>query len=209
MKSRIVILVAVLVGCLVVLSHWRRTGLPEKRLAIAKTPAKKPAPVASTLLSPAPAPIPPLSTPPPQPETLATISNEARQAATKYVPPSKSVPQNNQSKPDAPKDPVARLALAFVGMDADAEDYWLDAINDPSLPANERQDLIEDLNEDGLSDPKHPSPEDLPLILSRLELIEEVGPYAMDKVNEDAFIEAYKDLTNLAMVAQGRGQPVQ
>lgn len=211
MKSRIVILVAVLVGCLVALSHSKRTGMPpqEKKLAITKTPAKAPMPVATTLLSAASAPIAPLSTPSPQPKTLAMNSNGAPQTAPTDVPSPTSVPQNNQSNPDAPKDSIARLALAFVGADADAEDYWLAAINDPSLPANERQDLIEDLNEDGLSDPKHPSPEDLPLILNRLELIEEVGPYAMDKVNADAFIEAYKDLTNLALVAQGGGQPVQ
>jgi len=53
------------------------------------------------------------------------------------------------------------------------------------------------LNEDGLSDPDHPGPEDLPLILSRLRLIEEMAPYAMDEVNADAFAEAYKDLLNM------------
>ena len=106
------------------------------------------------------------------------------------------------------RDPVARVALAFVGMDADAEAYWYGAINDPSLPANERQDLIEDLNEDGLSDPKRPTAEDLPLIVSRLLIIEEVVWDAMDEVNADAFLEAYKDLVNLADVALGGGQPV-
>ena len=78
------------------------------------------------------------------------------------------------------------------------------AINDPNLPAEERKDLIEDLNEDGLSDPKHPGPEDLPLILNRLQLIEELAPDAMDRVNADAFAEAYKDLNNMLA-----GKPVQ
>ena len=59
------------------------------------------------------------------------------------------------------------------------------------------QDLIEDLNEDGLSDPKHPSEQDLPLILNRLLLLEEIAPDAMDKVNADAFQEAYKDLLRM------------
>jgi hypothetical protein len=89
-----------------------------------------------------------------------------------------------------------------------AEAYWYSAINDPNLPAHERQDLIEDLNEDGLSDPRHPAPEDLPLILSRLRLIEETGPDAMDEVNAAAFQEAYKDLVNLANLAAGGGEPV-
>lgn len=110
--------------------------------------------------------------------------------------------------PKAPRDPVARVALSFVGADSDAEDYWVAAINDPSLPAQERQNLIEDLNEDGLSDPKNPTLEDLPLILSRLELLDDIRPYAMDKINADAFDEAYKDLINLAERTTGGGHPV-
>ena len=106
------------------------------------------------------------------------------------------------------QDPLARQALALVGLDPIAEAYWYAAINDPNIPAKERQDLIEDLNEDGLTDPKHPGPEDLPVILSRIRHIEVVGPYAMDKVNADAFEEAYKDLVNLANVALGGGEAV-
>ncbi len=96
------------------------------------------------------------------------------------------------------QDPAARAALSFVGADPEAEQYWMAAINDPGLPANERKDLIEDLNEDGLSDPKHPDPQDLPLIWSRIRLIEQLAPDAMDQVNADAFQEAYKDLVSLA-----------
>lgn len=103
------------------------------------------------------------------------------------------------------QDPLARAALAYVGVDWEAEMYWCEAINDPNLKPQERQDLIEDLNEDGLSDPKHPTIEDLPIIVSRLRLIELLAPEGMDKVNADAFLEAYKDLTNLVM---GGGEPV-
>jgi hypothetical protein len=108
----------------------------------------------------------------------------------------------------ADQDPLARAALTFVGADPLAEAYWLGAINDPSLSADERQNLIEDLNEDGLSDAKHPGPEDLPLILNRLALIEDVAPGAMDQVNSAAFQEAYKDLVNLAELALGGGHSV-
>lgn len=106
------------------------------------------------------------------------------------------------------QDPFARIALAFVGEDPDAEDYWFAAINDLSLPANERQDLIEDLNEEGLSDPEHPTIEDLPLIFNRLALIETIGPDAADEVNAAAFDEAYKDLLNLAALAMGGGETI-
>ena len=102
---------------------------------------------------------------------------------------------------ETPLDLEAREALVLVGADAAAEQYWLAAINDPSLPEAERQDLIEDLNQEGISDPEHPTLEDLPLIQSRLALIEEVGNEAMDQVNADAFAEAYRDLQELAMLA--------
>lgn len=95
------------------------------------------------------------------------------------------------------QDPMARLALSFVGVDPDATEYWLAAINDPELPPEERKDLIEDLNEDGFPDPQHSSPADGPLIACRLQLIESAAPYAMDKLNADAFAEAYKDLVGM------------
>jgi hypothetical protein len=116
--------------------------------------------------------------------------------------------QSLAAKDPPPQDPMARAALSFVGADPDAEIYWMGAINDPSLPAEERQNLIEDLNEDGLSDPKHPTLDDLPLIWNRLLLIEQLAPYAMDQVNADAFLEAYKDLINLANLSVGAGEPV-
>lgn len=92
---------------------------------------------------------------------------------------------------------VAREALSDVGDDPRAEQVWVQAINDPLLTANERQDLIEDLNEDGFTDPQHVTADDLPLIMNRISLIERLGPDAMDEVNAAAFSEAYKDLTNM------------
>jgi hypothetical protein len=121
---------------------------------------------------------------------------------------SRNAPSGSASADPPPQDPMARAALSFVGLDPEAEDYWIGAINDPSLPGEERSNLIEDLNEDGLSDPKHPTMADLALIMNRLWLIEEISGYAMDQVNADAFLEAYKDLLNLAEVARGRGEPV-
>ena len=100
------------------------------------------------------------------------------------------------SKP-ALKDPVAREALSSVGADAGAEVIWTQAINNPDIPANERQDLIEDLNEEGFADPKRLTRDDLPLILNRLELIDRLAPSAMDDVNAAAFKEARKDLINM------------
>jgi hypothetical protein len=105
-------------------------------------------------------------------------------------------PIADTSQPFIPLDD-ARAALALVGDDPDAEDVWLTAINDPNLSDHDRQDLIEDLNEVGL-DPHNLTAADLPLIQSRIDLIAELAPAAMDQVNADAFDEAYKDLTNMA-----------
>ena len=121
----------------------------------------------------------------------------------------KVVPAPAQAKtPKKPlHDPDARVAMSLVGIDPDAETYWLGAIFDSSLPENEREDLMEDLNEEGLSDRKRPGPQDFPVILNRLAIIEKILPHA------DGFMvthlgEAYKDLLNLAEITQGGGAPV-
>jgi hypothetical protein len=97
----------------------------------------------------------------------------------------------------AAKEPLARLALSFVGADASANDFWAQAINDPALTKGHRRNLIEDLNEDGFVDFRNLSPNDLPLIQARIALLEQLAPNPMDKVNEEAFAEAYKDLVNM------------
>ena len=92
---------------------------------------------------------------------------------------------------------MAREALDFVGGDTDADALWEDAINNPKLSKNERKNLIEDLNENGLSNPAHPQTSDLPLIIKRLQLIEQLRPDAMDTTNANAFDEAHKDLSKM------------
>ena len=131
---------------------------------------------------------------------LRSQEKKAEPASEKKAPKAKS-PKKSKSPPLDPAAAeaaaVARQALFYVGADPDAEAVWVDAINDPSRTAHERSDLIEDLNEEGFPDPKHPSIDDLPLIASRLALIEDLAPDAMDEVNAAAFAEAYKDLANM------------
>ena len=95
------------------------------------------------------------------------------------------------------KERRARVALGMIGYDPEADEVWIRLINDPSLSANARSNLIEDLNEDGFADPDNPTLDELPMIEYRIELIEDLQPYAMDKVNSDAFKEAHKDLVNM------------
>ncbi len=70
-----------------------------------------------------------------------------------------------------------------------------------------RSNLIEDLNEDGFADPQNLTANDLPLIQSRIALIEEFAPNAMDEVNTAAFEEAYKDLVNMRANVTGQTPP--
>jgi hypothetical protein len=88
--------------------------------------------------------------------------------------------------------------LALIGRDPEADEVWIQVINDPSVSANARSNLIEDLNEDGLSNPRNPTSDDLPVIEYRIQLVEDLAPDAMDKANSDAFQEAHKDLVNMA-----------
>jgi hypothetical protein len=170
-----------------------RTGqIPAPKPAQSAEPAQ----VVEVVPSPNPAPMPELAQSDPAPQTPIETSQPQ---------PLPSPAQSNKPRAAKPplQDPVARLALALVGADPSAEAYWFDAINDSDLPAGERQDLIEDLNEEGLTDPKHPSPEDLPVIWSRLQILESMEP--MDKANADAMAEAHKDLLNLLTLAAGMG----
>ena len=107
----------------------------------------------------------------------------------------------------AAKEPLARLALAFVGVDAQANQFYQQAINDPILTRSHRSNLIEDLNEDGFADPRNLTANDLPLIQNRISLIEQLAPNAMDQVNAAAFKEAYKDLVNMRAKVTSRPQP--
>jgi len=136
------------------------------------------------------------------PEARPVAAAEASPVGDAIPPKTTNTVQQAKSGKKELLDPLAREALIYVGADPEAEAYWFGAINDPTLPPNERQDLIEDLNEEGLSDPQNPGPEDLPLIISRIEIIEELGPDSMDEVNFNAFKEAYKDLWDLLAIAR-------
>ena len=102
------------------------------------------------------------------------------------------------------KEPLARLALNYVGADGTADEFWRRAINDPVLTQDQRRNLIEDLNQDGFADTRNLTANDLSLIQARMALIEELAPNAMDKVNAAAFAEAYKDLVNMRAKIAGQ-----
>ncbi len=125
-------------------------------------------------------------------------SRRTRRAATNPATDAPILAPTTKKTQRAKSPPtLEREALSYVGVDPLAEAIWVDAINDQSISSEDRSDLIEDLNEDGFPDPRRPTADDLPMILSRLALIEQLAPDAMDDVNAAAFAEAYKDLVNM------------
>jgi hypothetical protein len=175
----------------------RKTAPAEGR-ADSKTSRSRERRTAAPALRPPPEVLPAPEAPA---ESVADPPRAPRAKAPDRAGPDKRPPAPQPAKPAATKPPArnqeARDALSRVGFDPAAEAVWFRAINDPDLPQEERKDLIEDLNEDGFPDPKNLTEADLPLILSRLALIEELGPGAMDEANAAAFREAYKDLMNM------------
>jgi hypothetical protein len=112
------------------------------------------------------------------------------------VPIAAQLYQDPRVSDSVKKEPLARLALSYVGADQQANEFYQRAINDPVMTPSHRKNLIEDLNEDGLNF-RNLTQQDLPLIKSRLMLIDQLAPSAMDKVNAAAFQEARKDLVNM------------
>jgi hypothetical protein len=200
MRSALVAGWAVVLGCAVasVVVFWRQAAPPVARQPGQVKPEAASAPARHAKVS-EPAPALPEPPPPEAPEPRSAATRPDPEAAHDRVENTKPQPVNPTppAKDAAVQDPVARFALQFVGMDPDAGEYWAEAINHPGLSAHERQDLIEDLNEDGFPDPENPTRADLPLILNRIAIIEALAPYAMDSVNADAFQEAGKDLVNM------------
>ena len=98
------------------------------------------------------------------------------------------------------KEPLARLALAYVGANPQAEQLFHTAVLDGALTPDARRNLIEDLNQDGLSSKKNLSPEDLSLVTARYRLTQTYlqQDYVQgDRMLLEAFKEADKDLRNM------------
>jgi hypothetical protein len=98
------------------------------------------------------------------------------------------------------KEPLARLALAYVGTNPQAGQLYHTAVLDPSLSPDQKRNLVEDLNQDGLSNKKTPTPEDLKIITNRYALTQaylQQDYVQNDKVLHAAFREADKDLRQM------------
>jgi hypothetical protein len=102
------------------------------------------------------------------------------------------------------KEPLARVALAYVGANDQALELYHAAVLDPALKPDQRRELVEDLNTDGLSNKKTPTPEDLKIIANRYAITQaylQQDYVQNDNVLNKAFHEADKDLRNFLQKA--------
>ena len=213
LAGAVLVLVAA-VGMGLAIREFRFRSAREKQLAQAQKVAQ-PADIPQTSQAPKEPEIQNIQEPLPveevfvEPEPLApepvspptSVADADGQSDTGVQPEPAAEPVDEDPRYKAKR---ARAALALIGYDPEADAVYIQLINDPSVSANDRHDLIEDLNEDGFSYPDNPTLDDLPVIQYRIEFIEYLRPYAMDKVNADAFDEAHKDLVNMANRLTGR-----
>ncbi len=98
------------------------------------------------------------------------------------------------------KEPLARVALTYVGANPQALGMFHTALLDPALLPDQKRNLVEDLNQDGISNRKAPTPEDLQIITKRYEITQaylQQDYVQNDRVLNAAFREADKDLRKL------------
>src|SRR5262245_9969542 len=95
------------------------------------------------------------------------------------------------------REPLARVALTYVGVSEQAAQLWHTAINDTAPKPAQRRELVLDLDRDGLQNDKTPTPADLPIVANRLALTQSYlqQEYVQnDPLLNKAFLEANKDL---------------
>jgi hypothetical protein len=109
---------------------------------------------------------------------------------------------NDPRVPANQREPLVRAALAWVGVDDHAEQFFAAAIADPNLSPGARKNLVEDLNQDGFEHPNQHTVPDLEIIERRLMLIDRLAPATKDPVLTAAFAEAKKDLVAMRDKAQ-------
>src|SRR5438876_149842 len=140
-----------LLGLAVVLACAVATGLVVN-WRTAPSYETKPAPPPVAVKPPPRAVAPPVEVVDPEPARPEQPVSTANQPQPRPVKPPARPPVAPAPvyQPPPVADPVVteargRVALSFVGADADANQVWLSAINDPTLPDESRQNLIEDL----------------------------------------------------------------
>lgn len=187
------IAVATIVTALMVLNH--PTDPPATtRVSKAQEPARS---------EPVNLPVTPATTPMEPPPLVKTEAQSIVTTQAVVVTP----PTVRDPRLDDPvfKEELGRYNLNFVGDDPNANEIWASLIYDTSLSESVREDLMENLNENGFSggDGSVATVDDLPLIENRLALLKEHMSGA-DEFMLEHLAEAYKDLANMWIRLNGQ-----
>jgi hypothetical protein len=113
--------------------------------------------------------------------------------------------QDGRVKDADSKEAIGRIGLTYVGsansqVNDQAVQLFHNAISDPSITPDQRRNLIEDLNQDGLSNHRNPTPEDLIIIANRYELAKwylQQPSVQNDPAATRGFNEASQDLARM------------
>jgi hypothetical protein len=108
------------------------------------------------------------------------------------------------------KESLARVALAYVGTSGPALQLFHKAVLDQTLLPDQKRNLIEDLNEDGIINRKTLTPTDLEVVANRYAITQEY--LRQDYVTQNqtlnaAFLEADKDLRKMLEKATAAPAP--
>jgi hypothetical protein len=137
------LLIAGLIWAVVTIVNARRLGAEQRSLELVKA---QPASELSQQRVPQSAPVTTTTEilPPPSAaeEAKSSVAAPAVESSAPLTIRTQKIAKPKQPKTKPPlQDPDARDALGLVGTDPAAEAYWFYAINDPTLPAEERKDL--------------------------------------------------------------------
>src|SRR5258708_1938063 len=139
-KARAATCALVIAGVVFGLRMYNRQAVQERAVPGAQSqrtpqPAER---VPSPTMPPADAGVDEVTPPPPNAGPSKPAAGSDR--ATTAKPQTQRAPSSPAGSAKEPiRDPVAREALSPGGVDPYAEKSWAEAINDPALPAQERQ----------------------------------------------------------------------
>ncbi len=104
--------------------------------------------------------------------------------------------EDPKTNPDG-KERLGRFALNFAGLNAQADNLWQKAIFDKVISVKDRNELIEDLNQDGFESTRNPTQRDLLLIRNRLALIARYRGQTDEPGITAGFDEVQRDLQRM------------
>ena len=78
------------------------------------------------------------------------------------------------------REELARVAVEYVGLSEQANQLWYQSAMNPELNDKSRERLIRELEKKGFQDPKNPTPQDVQLAQTRLQVLDSLRAQVQD-----------------------------